>query len=349
MRIQSAEVARIAKVSRSTVSRVINNNPNVNEETRRKVLQVMKELNYTPNTNAQSLAGKKNNVIGLFIFEPKYRGLSDAGKLYFEYYMNFITSLTREAIHYNKQVLIDIIDGPEAEARLRSLFYNGNVSSGVFIGSVRQNPFIDAFIQHEFPVALIDYSTDKSLLRDHVSLINTDDLNGAYQITSDLIQEGCRRIVHVCGAQNKLSAIQRMNGYITCLQDHGINVQPSLILEGDYEEEKAYEIMRAFLNGDSSFDGIFAASDAMAHGVHRALREADIGDVPLWGFDNLRISQLLGIRSVEPGLSSTAVAAIRSLMNETQTKKDITYTKVQLIKTPEDYLKYYHANQGSLL
>lgn len=338
MKINSIEVARAAGVSRSTVSRVINNNPSVNEKTRRKVLKVIEELDYTPNTSAQNLAGKKNDVIGVFIFDDRREEIKESRR-YFEYFMNFITTVTEEAFLHKKQILIDIVDGREAEARLKGFFYNGNVSGGIFIGSHINNPFIDEFIGEDYPIALIDYSAEDSVITDNVSLINTDDFKGAYDVTCDLIEEGCRRIVHVSGDKNKLSGIQRRRGYLKALEDNNIEAEFDLILEGNYDEIQTEKVISDFIDGGVGYDGIFAASDTMAIEVLKVLRKNSCREVPVWGYDNLKKSFPLGIKSVDPRLNITAVEAIKSLVGEKKPGGKAEYTQVKLVKSLEDYLE----------
>lgn len=338
MKINSTEVAKVAGVSRSTVSRVINNNSNVNEKTRKKILRVIEELNYSPNTSAQSLAGKKNDVIGVFIFDDHREGIKE-NRRYFEYFMNFITTVTEEAFLHRKQVLIDIVDGKEAEARLKGFFYNGNISAGIFIGSRINNGFIDDFIKEDYPIALIDYSTDASIITDNISLINTDDFTGAYDVTCELIKNGHERIVHVSGDINKLSGIQRRRGYLKALEDNGLKELPELLLKGDYNEVQTRKSITKLLKSAIEFDGIFAASDTMAIESLRILKENNYGEVPIWGYDNLKKSFPLGIKSVDPRLNITAVEAIKSLVGEKRPGRGTEYTQVRLVKTLEDYLE----------
>lgn len=339
MKINSTKIAEIANVSRSTVSRVINNNPDVNEETRKKVLKIIKQLNYTPNTNAQTLVGKKNDVIGLFIFDKYQKEMADS-KIYFEYFMNFITTLTREAFLHKKQILVDIVDGSLAESRLKGFFQNGNISAGIFIGSTMNNEFIDKFIKEDFPISIIDYSTDETLITDNIKLINSDDYTGAYNATCELINEGCRKIIHICGDMEKLSAMQRKSGYLKALEDNNIFVSQELIIEAEYKGEKAYALMKNLIENNVEFDGIFCASDTMAHSVVRLLTEAGIKNTNIWGYDNLRGSLPLGIKSVDPRLEITAVKSIDSLFGKKNLENKIQYTEATLIKTMENYLNF---------
>ncbi len=339
MKINSTEVAKKAGVSRSTVSRVINNNPNVIESTRKRVLKVIEELNYTPNTNAQTLAGKKSSVIGLFIVETNYNNALDTSLL--EYFMNFVSKLSEEVFRNKHQLLLDVVYDQESEIRVKSLFQNGNISCGIFIGSPMHNKFIDYFITSDNKIALIDYSTDPSLLRPNVSLINTDDLNAAIEITTELLKSGSRKILHITGNLQKLTAAQRLAGYKQALVKSGIPVIEGLIYKGSFTEKSGYDAVARTLKSGTEFDSIFAANDLMARGAKAALDDAGISDIPIWGYDNLQGSVPLGIMTADPCLKDSAIKAVRSLLNPVAENRQIQYTQPRLVKDMHDYLSRY--------
>ena len=339
MKINSTEVAKKAGVSRSTVSRVINNNPNVIESTRQKVLRVIEELNYTPNTNAQTLAGKKSSVIGLFIFETDYDGKVAGSTL--EYYMNFVSSLAEEVFKYRHQLLIDVVYNQESEIRVRSLFQNGNISCGVFIGSEVNNKFIEDFILTDNKVALIDYSTNSKLITDTVSLINTGDLVAARHITEELIAMGSKKILHISGKLTKLTANQRVKGYKNAIKNSNLPLDNKLIYKGDFTNISGYKAVTYCVENGIEFDSIFAANDLMARGAQKAIEDKGLAPVPIWGVDNLQGSLPMGIMSADPCLEESAIKVVKSLLNPDSESKKVQYTPVRLVRNMNDYLNSY--------
>ena len=339
MKINSTEVAKKAGVSRSTVSRVINNNPNVVESTREKVLKVIEELNYTPNTNAQTLAGKKSSVIGLFIVESTY-----PTSLNLEYFMNFVSKLSEEVFKRGYQLLLDVVYNQVTEIRVKSLFLNGNISCGIFIGSPMNNRFIDNLIQSENKIVLIDYSTNSKLIRDNVSLINTDDLRAASQITSELLDMGCTRILHIAGNQNKLPGVQRLKGYKQAINKSGQPLNSELIYYGDFTERTGYEAVIHCISNKIKFDSIFGANDLMARGAKTALEDNNLPLVPIWGFDNLHGSVPIGILSADPCLKESAKKAVKSLLTPSEENRKVQYTTARMIRNVDDYLQHYRSN-----
>lgn len=343
MKINSAEVARKAGVSRSTVSRVINNNPNVIESTRQKVLKVIEALNYTPNTNAQTLAGKKSSVIGLFIVEDNSSPNMRSSLI--GYFMNFVSSVGAEVLHHNHQLLIDVVYDQIGERRVKSLFLNGNISGGIFIGSSMNKQFIDDFITSDNKVALIDYSTSKNLINDNVSLINTNDYIASKEITEELIRMGCRRILHITGNQNKLPGLQRLKGYKQAIKNSDLTPDPRLIIAGDFTEEAGYRAVIKCIEENIEFDSIFAANDLMARAAKRALEEHNLPQVPLWGYDNLQGSLPTGIMSADPCFEISAVKAVKSILHPDDESRRIQYTPVKLVKNMDDYLQCFRASR----
>ncbi len=337
MKINSTEVAKKAGVSRSTVSRVINNNPNVIESTRQKVLQTIEELGYTPNTNAQTLAGKKSSVIGLFIFETKYKKNMRSNLI--GYFMNFVSSVGAEVLHHKHQLLIDVVFDQSCEIRVKSLFQNGNISSGIFIGAEMHNPFIDNFITTGNKVALIDYSTNSKLINDNVWLINTNDLSASVEITNELIRMGSKRILHITGNQTKLPGLQRLKGYKQAMRDSKLKFDPSLIVNGNFTEISGYKAIKECIKNKVKFDAVFAANDLSARGAQRALTELGIDSIPLWGYDNLQGSLPTGIMSADPCFEISAVKAVNCLLSTQKPGKKIHYTPVHLVRNMQEYLQ----------
>lgn len=345
MKINSTEVAKKAGVSRSTVSRVINNNPSVVESTRNKVLKVIQELNYTPNTNAQSLAGKKSSVIGLFIFEDTYSPSYNSSCL--EFFMNFVSSVGEEVFRHKHQLLIDVIYNQASQVRLRSLFQNGNISSGIFIGAAMHDEFIQEFIKSNNKVALIDYSDDKSIINEYISLVNTDDISAAEEITNELIDVGSKHILHITGNTKKFTANQRIKGYKKAIKHSNLTLSPDLIAQGDFTEESGYRAIIKCLERRVYFDSIFAANDLMARGAQLAMSDNNMPEVPIWGYDNLQGSLPLGIMSADPCLEQSAIKAVDNLIGSGAKKDKIHYTKARLVKSMNDYLRCFSCSRNA--
>ncbi|MGL4910087.1 MAG: LacI family DNA-binding transcriptional regulator, partial [Cetobacterium sp.] len=226
MKIDSTKIAKIAGVSRSTVSRVLNNHPNVSSKNRDKILKIIDEYNYIPNLNAQNLAGKKNNVIGVFIYEPKMS--YETSNMDTAYFVNFIDTVIKEAFYKNHQILVDYIKDTNDEKRVQNFFKNGNVSSGIFIGFLKDTLFLEKMIKSEYKVVVVDYAKEINPKAVETLYINTADYNGTISVMDKILEKNLKKPLLFLGDLKKLSAIERKRAYLKALENKGISVDENL-------------------------------------------------------------------------------------------------------------------------
>lgn len=336
MKINSTKVAQIAGVSRSTVSRVINNYSNVPSETREKILKIIDELGYIPNTSAQVLAGKKSRTIGLFIYgdnNDKSKILDNG--LSFGYYLDFINRVLKEALKLDYQLLVDVINDNNF-SKVESLYVNRDIIGGIFIGFKEGDENIQKIIKQYSPIVLVDYLSNPNCENKEVYYINTEDFNGAKEATEHLINLGKKRVIHISGDRCKLSGKEREKGYIEAMKKFGMT---PMIYNGNYSDEKATEIIMNLLEKNIEFDGVFCANDNMSYCVNNVLKENGKENIPIIGFDNLRNTIPLGLMSVAPDINSLAKTAVELLQNDKGEKQKVTFIKTTLIKGLKEYIK----------
>lgn len=336
MKINSTKVAQIAGVSRSTVSRVINNYPNVPSETREKILKVIDELGYIPNTSAQVLAGKKSRTIGLFIYgdnNDKSKILDNG--LSFGYYLDFINRVLKESLKLDYQLLVDVINDNNF-SKVESLYVNRDIIGGIFIGFKEGDENIQKIIKQHSPIVLVDYLSNPNCENKEVYYINTEDFNGAKEATEHLINLGKKRVIHISGDRCKLSGKEREKGYIEAMKKFGMT---PMIYNGNYSDKKATEIIMNLLEKNIEFDGVFCANDNMSYCVNNVLKENGKENIPIIGFDNLRNTIPLGLMSVAPDINSLAKTAVELLQNDKGEKQKVTFIKTTLIKGLKEYIK----------
>lgn len=336
MKINSTKVAQIAGVSRSTVSRVINNYSNVPLETREKILKVIEELGYIPNSSAQVLAGKKSRTIGLFIYgdnNDKSKILDNG--LSFGYYLDFINRVLKESLKLDYQLLVDVINDNNF-SKVESLYVNRDIIGGIFIGFKEGDENIQKIIKQHSPIVLVDYLSNPNCENKEVYYINTEDFNGAKEATEHLINLGKKRVIHISGDRCKLSGKEREKGYIEAMKKFGMT---PMIYNGNYSDEKATEIIINLLEKNIEFDGVFCANDNMSYCVNNILKENGKDNIPIIGFDNLRNTIPLGLMSVAPDINSLAKTAVELLQNDKGEKQKVTFIKTTLIKGLKEYIK----------
>lgn len=272
------ELAKHAGVSRSTASRVINNQPNVDPATRAKVLSAAKTLNYQPNVAARGLAAGRTGILGLVI--PM--GVS---ALFTDPYFPLLIQGISSACHkYDHSVMLWLAE-PEYERRTIRQILSGGLIDGVIVASaLTDDTLFEALRKDGKPSVLIGRHPGDPT----VSYVDVDNINSAREIVAHLLRLGYRRVATITGPANMIAGADRWNGYLEALRERGIPQDPSLIVEGDFTEAGGYAAVQRLLPFKP--EAVFIASDAMAAGALRALREAGLsvpGDIAVAGFDDM--------------------------------------------------------------
>ena len=288
--MNSSDIAKIAGVSRSTVSRVINNYPNVPEETKAKVLKVIRAYDYVPHASARMLAGVKNRIIGIIDIVPRKEIIKNRITKS-PYYLELTSSIIEYASERGYKILVDIIHNEEGYKQIKESFYNKTISGGIFIGENNNDPTIKKIINEGYKVALIDQ--DMRLDDDAYSkcmIVNADNFSGAYNATKYLIDLNHTNIAHITGDIEKFSAIERVNGYKKALQDSNISVKNEFIINSSFIEEEGYSATKKLLSQNNKPTAIFASNDKIAIGAIKAIKEAGLKvpeEISIIGFDDI--------------------------------------------------------------
>jgi LacI family transcriptional regulator len=272
-------VAELAGVSRSTVSRVVNKQAGVREDVRRRVWQVIEETGYRPNIAARALASNRSGIISLVVPHALSRLFADP------YFPRLTQGITVACNENDLSLTLFLFHNEQEEARLTRRIANASLFDGVIIASSQfEDPLIPHLIANQVPLVMVGR-------QDHypeLSFVDVDNLNGAYAATAHLLRLGYLRIAHISGPQTMVAGQDRLEGYRKALADRGRAFDAKLIAEGDFTEAGGYVAMQRLLA--TRPDAVFAASDQMALGAWRALREAGRQvphDVALVGYDDL--------------------------------------------------------------
>lgn len=281
MKLNLEKIAKLSGVSRSTVSRVINNDPNVKSSTRERVLTIVRQSNFHPNAAARSLAAGRTRVLGLVI--PQ--GVST---LFAEPYFSLVIQGVSTACNSLDHSVMLWLAEPEFERRTINQIIAGGMIDGIIISSaVKNDPVISALAQSDVPFILIGRQVDQP----NVSYVDVDNFSGAHEVVTHLLCQGYRRVAAITGPLNTIAATDRRDGYLEALKDRQVAFDPALVVEGDFTEGSGYAAVQRLLPYNP--EAIFAASDIMAIGALRALREAGLrvpDDVALVGYDDIPIA-----------------------------------------------------------
>jgi LacI family transcriptional regulator len=273
------KVAALAGVSRSTVSRVLNNHPNVREDVRAMVLRVIVEHNYTPATAARSLASQRSRAIAFLI--PRSTGAVFASP----YFPLLIQSMSEACGARGYVMMLCLATGAMEQDFLRLV--RGRMYDGVIVqGGDVDDPVLPALIKTGVP--FVHYGRHPYL--QHMSWVDSDNADAGRQAASHFLALGHRRIATITGPLREACAVDRRDGYKQALLEAGIPVVQELIVEADWLETGGYAAMQRLLALPRRPTAVFAANDVMAFGAMRAVREAGLAvpeDIALAGFDNL--------------------------------------------------------------
>lgn len=268
------DIADRARVSISTVSRVLNRTAPVAEETRERVLSIIAELGYKPNLFAQGLAGGQSRTLGVLtqlIGSPFYdvilrgilKGIEGSG--YSPLFADGGWDAKKDLIALN-MFMQRQVDG--------LILLNGHASDEYLVELAREIP-------------MIIIGRDISGLQEQC--IPFDDFEAAQKATQYLVELGHRRIAHITGLKHHQDAIERCDGYFRALKGAGIVPDPDLIIEGDFTEPSGMMAIEMLLMRGHIFSAIFAANDQMAYGARLALYRRGLRvpeDVSIVGFDD---------------------------------------------------------------
>ncbi|MCI3922269.1 LacI family transcriptional regulator [Paenibacillus sp. TRM 82003] len=288
--VNSTTIAKLAGVSRSTVSRVINNYPNVPPETREKVQRVIDQYKYSPLACARMLAGKKAETIGLFVI--------DDGRVSGDMLSSMMmVAVIEQASALGYHVLTDVIRGTGEDERVRAvkeMFYQRRIDGGLFIGAANREPLVEELIADGFLIALFDHDLEGRSEPNRI-VANFDNLDGMRQIASYLTGLGHRRIGFLAGDRNRLSGETKYEAFLTAMAEAAVDIVDDWIVPGTFSEQGGYDGMSELLRrGVSLPSAIVAANDSVAFGAVRAMREAGIAvphDVSIVGFDDHMLSE----------------------------------------------------------
>lgn len=278
-------IATLAGVSRSTVSRVVNDHPAVSPAVRARVRRVIEERGYTPHAAARSLAGSCTNVICLLNVRSAASTFSD------RFMPPLVQGISEGCDDEHYLLLVSMVKTESATSLYRRLLRGHHCDGIIMLASD-----VDAGI---FPVLLED-GTPYILIGCHprfpeLNSINVENEEGARKAVAHLIALGHRRIATITGRPDTSPGGERLSGYSLALRAAALPVEPELVVKGDLTMRSGYAAMRHLLTLQERPTAVFAADDAMAAGALRAIQEAKLAvpdDIAIVGFDDASVATL---------------------------------------------------------
>jgi LacI family transcriptional regulator len=280
------DVARKVGVSRSTVSRVVNGHPHVRDDVRQRVLQVIEETGYHPNAAARTLASQRSRMIGLVLPRTVNSFFTDP------YFPQFTQGIAQACNQLDYTLGLFLAGTREDEEKLFPRVSRRGFLDGVLVqsghGQIGER-LTERLIKSSIPLVIVGRPTQP----DGASYIDVDNAEAAYTAVSHLSRLGYQRIGTITGPASSTVGIDRREGYLRAMTERGRAVEDCLVTEGDFTEAGGYYAMQRLLPARP--DAVFAASDIMAIGAMRAIREAHLhvpNDIALVGFDDIPLAAL---------------------------------------------------------
>lgn len=313
MRATLKDVAQAAGVSPATVSYVLNGKRTISPETKLRVQEAVKKLDYVPNLTARSLTMKDSKLIGIVI--PQ----TEAGSklmLQNDFYSEIVGSIEFHARQRGYHVLIsatDINDSYLTLAKERNL-------DGIIVIGMYPDNFYQQMKKSQIPIVLIDsYCNDY-----YYHNIRIDDAYGCYLATRYVISCGHREIAFFAGEIKENGVMKkRLLGYQQALEEHGIAFDPDYVFEGQIDYDNGISLANKLMASPIKVTAIVAAADILAIGAMKAFFEAGVrvpDDISVMGFDDLEISQYLtpGLSTIHQQISYKGELAVQMLFQNIQ-------------------------------
>ncbi|MFC3418663.1 LacI family DNA-binding transcriptional regulator [Salinicoccus hispanicus] len=313
------DIAKQAGVSRTTVSRVINNTGYVSEKARKRVMDVIGETGYVPSQHAKSLRTKKTKIIGVIL--PKISTDTSSRTV------NGMTEVF-EAVGYQILLTSTNLDKQKEIEHLK-LLQNRQVDGIILIATNTSQELLDEIKVSKVPVVVIGQE-----MADVPSVI-FDDYAAARQMTQLMIKKGHRRIGYIgVDEEDRSVGMLRKQGYVDVMAEHGLHMEDAWMQNGDFSIDSGYEAMkRMMLASSGDLDGVFAATDRMALGAWKYIKGQGLvipDDIAVAGIGSSETSRFIepALTTIEYEHAQAGVESARIMLQVLQGEKEISDKKV---------------------
>lgn len=320
------EIAKKAKVSTATVSRIINHKEEgYSAETREKVLQVIEELNYSPNRIARGMVTKKTFTIGLVI--------RDIENPFFPTLVRGIEKVANENGYF---ILLCNTDGDINREKQYISFLKEKRVDGIIITTCNGNDeqYINEITSGDIKFVFVDE------IAKGVKSVTVDNYQGGFEATKYLLELGHKKIACIAGPQKSLINSDRVNGYTNALRDSGLEVDEDLILYGSYQANSGFVNMQKILELNKEITAVFCTNDFNATGAYNALNKNGLKvpeNISIVGFDDIYepLDGQFGFTTIAQPIIQLGVESAKmliDLINDKEVNKNIVLSPKLVIK-----------------
>jgi LacI family transcriptional regulator len=316
------EVARVAGVSTATVSRVLNDSPNVAKKTKENVLKVIDKMAFSPQLTAQKLAGGSPQTLGVVVpsfttpyFNEVLKGIKDG-----------LMGTDLDLMLYNT--------GSENKEERMQLFFNHGMADAVIIVSINLTEKAHQHLQSTgTPTVLINSS------RPDYSYYELNDYEGSYLAGEHLAQQGFKEIGMISSPTDSQMAKDRRRGFMDALEANHIPINENYFVKGDttkhggLTEETGFEAVQKLSEAGKYPEAIFCTDDTQAIGAIYGLSQAGLNvpdDIAIMGYDNIKMSKFLDLTTIDQKMYSVGTGSIECLLEQFNRPKERSMRQIQI-------------------
>lgn len=282
------DVAKIANVSEATVSRVMSNSNLISNKTKKKVMEVVRQLDYFPNSAAVSLTKSKSNILGLVVVSSA----KIENPLQNDYYNEIIPFISKYALDLGYYTLyLQFENKEEAYENVYRLIKSNRIDGLIFLNFIEDEEHISYFEKISFPYAIIGTPNNQT----KGLWIDNDNIKSCFDITNKLIQKGKKNLLFISGPSDMSVSVYRKKGYLDALKKNDINFESENILSlPEFSSDLAYNNVKNYNNIDK-IDAIITTDDILAIGAKKAIDNLGL-DIEVTGFNNSKLRSYLNYK-----------------------------------------------------
>ncbi|MDP5273039.1 LacI family DNA-binding transcriptional regulator [Chengkuizengella axinellae] len=279
------DISKLAGVSVTTVSRALNHYDDVSPTTKQKIIEIAKEIGYVPNRSAQNLVKNQNNTLAIILSGLEKNGGKD----------NIIYRLLSGMYSYSESVNYEVVLYTTSSAHQREKTYvqfcrEHNIGGAVLNGIRLDDPYFKELVNSDLPCVLIDIPA----IGGNTSSISIHNKQAANDAVSYLIEQNHKHIGMINGHGEASVSLERYEGYVMALNKYKIEINEQYIVHADFQQNVAYEKTKQLLNKCPEITALFCASDMMALGAMKAMKEMNLkipDDISVIGFDDIPLAE----------------------------------------------------------
>lgn len=323
------DVAKIANVSEATVSRVMSNSNLISNKTKKKVMEVVRQLDYFPNSAAVSLTKSKSNILGLVVVSSA----KIENPLQNDYYNEIIPFISKYALDLGYYTLyLQFENKEEAYENVYRLIKSNRIDGLIFLNFIEDEEHISYFEKISFPYAIIGTPNNKT----KGLWIDNDNIKSCFDITNKLIQKGKKNLLFISGPSDMSVSVYRKKGYLDALKKNDINFESKNILSlPEFSSDLAYNNVENYNNIDK-IDAIITTDDILAIGAKKAIDNLGL-DIEVTGFNNSKLRSYLNYKFTTVDikydkLAKGAVYLLTSKIAEKELKSNYIVVESEIIE-----------------